>query len=92
MRKIKGTDGGEHFSRLLDGGDAGPLPLLEELHSSGIVQGGRRMSAEEGGKTLAVGQSRRAGAVRQLRQGDKSNHVRATAMMKVLYNDVKLPK
>lgn len=67
MRKIKGTDGGEHFSRLLDGGDAGPLPLLEELHSGGVVKGGRGVRAEEGGEALAVGQRRRAGAVGQLR-------------------------
>lgn len=65
-RRLKGTDGGEDFSRLLDGGDAGPFPLLEELHPGGVVQGGRRVRAEEGGEALAVGQRRGAGAVGQL--------------------------
>lgn len=62
-----GTDRGEDFCRLLNGGDAGPLPLLEELHPGGVVQGGRRVRSEEGGESLAVGQRRGAGAVGQLR-------------------------
>ena len=66
MEKSKGTDWGEDFSSLLDGGDAGPLPLLEELHPGGVVKGGRRVRAEEGGEALAVGQGRRAGAIGQL--------------------------
>lgn len=64
------TDRGEDFSCLLDGGDAGPLPLLEELHPSGVMQGGRRVRPKEGGEALAVGQSRGAGAVGQLRKTD----------------------
>lgn len=64
--RLKGTDGGEDFSRLLDGGDAGPFPLLEELHPGGVVQGGRWVRAEEGGEALAVGQRRGAGAIGQL--------------------------
>lgn len=66
MKKIKGTDWGEDFSGLLDGGDAGPLPLLEELYPGGVVKGGRRVRAEEGGEALAVGQGRWAGAIGQL--------------------------
>lgn len=64
--KRKGTDGGEDFGGLLDGGDASPFPLLEELHPGGVVQGGRRVGAEEGGESLAVGQRGGAGAVGQL--------------------------
>lgn len=52
---IKGTDWGKDFSGLLDGGDASPLPLLEKLHPGGVVEGGRRVRAEEGGETLTVG-------------------------------------
>lgn len=62
------THRGEDLSGLLNGGDLGPLPLLKELHPGGVVQRCGRMRAEEGGKALAVGQSRRAGAVGQLRQ------------------------
>lgn len=58
------THGGEDLGGLLDGGDLGPLPLLEELHAGGVVQRGGRVRAEERGEALAVGQSRRAGAVR----------------------------
>lgn len=62
------THGGEDLGGLLDGGDLGPLPLLEELYARGVVQRGRRVRAEEGGEALTVGQSRRAGAVRELKQ------------------------
>lgn len=62
------THGGEDLGGLLDGGDLGPLPLLEELHTCGVVQRGGRVCAEEGGEALTVGQSRRAGAVRELKQ------------------------
>lgn len=60
------THGSEDLGGLLDGGDLCPLPLLEELHACGVVQRGRRVRAEKRGEALAVGQSRRAGAVRQL--------------------------
>lgn len=66
MKKIKSTDWGEDFGGLLDGGNAGPLPLLEELHPGGVVKGGRRVRAEEGGKALAIWQGWRAGAIGQL--------------------------
>lgn len=75
----KGTDRGEDFGGLLDGGDASPLPLLEELHPGGVVKGGRRVCAEEGGEALAVGQGRRTGAIGQLgntrQKGRKSKAV-----------------
>lgn len=61
--KDKRTDGGEDFCGLLDGGDARPLPLLEELHPGGVVQGGGGVRSEEGGEALAVGQGGRAGAI-----------------------------
>lgn len=76
MRKIKGTDRGEDFGRLLDGGDAGPLPLLEELHAGGVVERGRRVRAEEGGEALTVGQSWRAGAVGQLQKWSEKKKVK----------------
>lgn len=60
------THRGEDFCSLLNSGDLGPLPLLKELHPSGVVQRCRRVRAEEGGEPLAVGQSRRAGAIGQL--------------------------
>lgn len=61
MLKVKegltdGTDRGEDFRGLLDGGDARPLPLLEELHPGGVVERGRRVRPEEGGEALTVGQ------------------------------------
>lgn len=71
------TDRGEDFSGLLDSGDAGPLPLLEELHPGGVVQGGRWVRPEEGGEALAVGQSRGAGAVGQLRKEDRQTDKQA---------------
>ena len=66
---------------MLNGGDLGPFPLLEELHPGGVVQRGRRVGAEEGGETLSVRQSRRAGAVRQLREGDTKHQVIARAIL-----------
>lgn len=49
------THRGEDLSGLLDGGDLGPLPLLEELHTCGVVQRGRRVRTEERGEALTVG-------------------------------------
>lgn len=48
----------EDFSGLLDRGYLAPLPLLEELDTGGVVQRGRGVCAEEGGESLAVGESR----------------------------------
>ena len=53
----------EDLGGLLDGGDLGPLPLLEELHAGGVVQRGRGVGAEEGGEALTVGERRGAGAI-----------------------------
>lgn len=64
--KIKGTDGSEDFSGLLNGGDTSPLPLLEELHPGGVVKGGWRVRAEECRETLAVGQGWWAGTIGEL--------------------------
>lgn len=71
----------KNFCCLLNGGDLGPFPLLEELHSSGVVQCGRWMSTEEGGETLAVGQRWRTGAIRQLRHRETE-----TTMLKLLWS------
>lgn len=58
----------EDLSGLLDGGDLGPAPLLEELYASGIMQRGGGVCSEECGKALTVGERWRAGAVGQLEQ------------------------
>ncbi|GCC41850.1 hypothetical protein chiPu_0025611, partial [Chiloscyllium punctatum] len=60
---------GEDFCGLLNGGDLRPAPPLEELDPGGVVEGGGRVGPEEGGEALAVGESRRAGTVREL-QGE----------------------
>lgn len=60
---------------MLNGGNLGPFPLLEELNSGGVVQCCGWMSPEECREALAVGQRRRAGAIGQLRQEQK--HVKA---------------
>lgn len=70
------THGSEDLRGLLDGGDLGPLPLLEELHARGVVQRGRRVRAEERGEPPPVGQSRRAGAVRELRHNNNNKTLR----------------
>lgn len=57
---------GEDLRGLLDGGDLGPAPLLEELDTRGVVQSGRRVCPEKRREALPVGQRRRAGAVREL--------------------------
>ena len=64
----------EDLGGLLDGGDFGPLPLLEELHTRGVVQRGRRVGAEEGGEALAVGERGGAGAVGELKQEESTKN------------------
>lgn len=46
---------GEDLCGLLNGGDLGPAPLFEELHTGRVVERGRGMCAKEGGETLAIG-------------------------------------
>ena len=64
--KARCTHRCEHLLCLLDGGDARPVELLEELYSGGIVQRARRMRAEKRREARSVRQRGGRGPVRQL--------------------------
>lgn len=53
---------------MLDGGDLGPAPLLEELYAGWVMQRGGGVRSEECGKALSIGERWRTGAVGQLEE------------------------